>query len=120
MRSLPVLLVALVCTLATVPLPGGPVHTAKEAKIIAEQETRGLALSARKVYLNGATCGWEVVIHMPGEARGWRCVVDCDTHSVFTKARIPNPETPHKQHGSRRTRSSLHSLQISGIPIVHG
>jgi hypothetical protein len=87
----------LVCVLAAAPRSGGPVRTAREAKVIAEQETRGLALSARKVYLNGATCGWEVVIHMPGEARGWQCMVDCDTRAVFTKTRIPNPALPRRK-----------------------
>ena len=87
----------LVCAFLAAPLQSGPVRTAKEAKIIAEQETHGLALSAHKIYLNGATGGWEVVVHMPGEERGWRCVVDCDTRSVFTKTRIPNPAAPHRR-----------------------
>jgi hypothetical protein len=102
----------LVCVLAAAPLSGGPVRTAKEAKVIAEQETRGLALSARKVYLNGATCGWEVIIRMPGEARGWQCVVDCDTRAVFTKTRIPNPAPPT---GKRRKR-----VPISAVPDPSG
>jgi hypothetical protein len=90
-------LAVLVGLLTAVALQGSPVRTAKEAKSIAEQETRGLAVSARKIQLNGATCGWEVVLHMAGEARGWRCVVDCDTRAVFTKTRIPNPEAPHQK-----------------------
>jgi hypothetical protein len=98
MSGLPTLVAALSCVLAAAPLQGGPVHSAKEAKSIAEQETSGLAVSARKVYLNGASCGWEVVIHMPREARGWQCMVDCDTHAVFTKTRIPNPEAPHRKY----------------------
>jgi hypothetical protein len=97
MRGLPTLLAALVCLFTMAPLQGGPVRTAKDAKTIAEQDTRGLALSAHKIYLNGATCGWEVLIHMPREARGWRCVVDCDTRSVFTKTRIPNPAAPRRK-----------------------
>ena len=72
----------------------GPVRTAKEAKAIAEQDTNGIAVSARLVHLNGASGGWEVDVHMPKEDRGWRCTVDCDTHQVYTKDRIPNP--PHK------------------------
>jgi hypothetical protein len=97
MICLPFLRSALACSISFSPMSGGPVHSAREAKTIAEQETRGLATSARKIYLNGATCGWEVVVHMPGEARGWRCVVDCDTRSVFTKTRIPNPEPPRRK-----------------------
>lgn len=70
---------------------GGPVSTAREAKAIAEQATGGIAVSARRVPLNGATGGWEVDVHMPKEERGWRCIVDNDSHSVHTKDRIPNP-----------------------------
>lgn len=97
MRSPANMLTIAVCVLVAPQLQGGPVRTAREAKAIAEQETQGLATSARKIYLNGATCGWEVVVHMPKESRGWRCVVDCDTHSVFTKTRIPNPDAPRRR-----------------------
>ncbi len=76
---------------------GGPVNTAKEAKAIAEQDTGGVAVSARRVPLNGASCGWEVELHMPKEDRGWRCMVDCDSHSVYTKDRIPNPALKGRQ-----------------------
>jgi len=69
----------------------GPVSTVKEAKVIAEQNTSGVAVSARRVHLNGASGGWEVTVHMPKEERGWRCIVDADTHQVYTKDRIPNP-----------------------------
>lgn len=70
----------------------GPVGSAKEAKAIAEQETGGVAVSARRIHLNGATGGWEVDVRMPAEDRGWRCVIDADTHAVHTKDRIPNPK----------------------------
>ena len=70
----------------------GVVSTAKDAKSIAEQETGGVAVSARKIPLNGASCGWEVEVHMPKEAQGWRCVIDADTRSVHTKSHIPNPQ----------------------------
>jgi hypothetical protein len=68
------------------------VHSAKEAKAIAERETGGSAVSAKKIPLNGATGGWEVDVHMPKEDRGWRCIVDSDTRSLRTKDRIPNPQ----------------------------
>lgn len=74
----------------------GPVRTAKEAKLISEQATSGIAVSARRVQLNAASCGWEVEVHMPSESRGWRCIVDCDTRMVRTKDRIPNPSRPKK------------------------
>ena len=70
---------------------GGPVSTAREAKAICEQDTGGRAVSARRVPLNGASGGWEVEVHLPKENRGWRCIVDNDTHQVYTKDRIPNP-----------------------------
>ena len=74
---------------------GGPVHTAKEAKAIAERETGGIAVSARQINLNGASGGWEVDVHMPKDDRGWRCVIDDDTHMVHTKTHIDNPPLPH-------------------------
>ena len=79
------------------PVRTPPVATAREAKAIAEQHTRGLAVSARPIPLNGATGGWLVVVHMPGEARGWRCLVDSDSHAVFTQTRIPNPPAPRSR-----------------------
>lgn len=95
MRILPCLLLpALVLSAGSGPhrkRRGGPVATASEAKRIAEQETGGRAVSASRIPLNGATGGWEVDVHMPKEARGWRCVIDADTHMVYTKSRIENP-----------------------------
>jgi hypothetical protein len=73
----------------------GLVSTAKDAKAIAEQDTSGIAVSARRVQLNGASGGWEVDVHMPKEERGWRCIIDNDARSVFRKERIPNPKPPH-------------------------
>ena len=75
----------------------GVVRNAKEAKQIAEHETGGIAVSARRTRLNGASCGWEVDIHMPREDRGWRCMVDCDSRSVHTKDRSPNPPVKAKR-----------------------
>ena len=69
----------------------GLVRTAKEAKAIAEQETGGKAVSARRIPLNGASGGWEVDVRMPHEAKGWRCVIDSDTRMVHTKSRIDQP-----------------------------
>jgi hypothetical protein len=69
----------------------GLVRTAKEAKAIAEQETGGKAVSARRIPLNGASSGWEVDVRMPREDRGWRCVIDSDTRTVHTKTHIENP-----------------------------
>jgi hypothetical protein len=73
------------------------VHSPKEARAIAERETGGTAVTARRIPLNGATGGWEVEVHMPGEDRGWRCIIDADTHMVYTKERIPNPPTGRRK-----------------------
>lgn len=99
MRLLPLLLApALVLPAGTPrrPRTSGPVSTAREAKRIAEQETGGRAVSAARIPLNGASGGWEVVVHMPKEDRGWRCVIDADTHLVHTKTRIDNPKAPRR------------------------
>ena len=69
----------------------GPVASAKEAKAIAEQDTGGRAVSARRVSLNGASGGWEVEVRMPQESQGWRCLIDADTHLVHSKTRMEQP-----------------------------
>jgi hypothetical protein len=71
-----------------------PVRSPQEARNIAERATGGVAVSARLVPLNGSTGGWAVDLHMPGEDRGWRCVVDRDSHTIYTRTRIPNPPLP--------------------------
>ena len=100
MRILPLLLLpALVLSAGTGKhrkRASGPVSTAKEAKRIAEQETGGKAVSANRIPLNGASAGWEVDVHMAKESRGWRCVIDADTHMVHTKTRIDNPTAKHR------------------------
>ncbi len=78
------------------------VTSAKEAKAIAEQDTGGRAVSARRIPLNGASGGWEVDLRMPGEARGWRCIIDSDTHMVHSKARIDQPGAKGKDEGPVR------------------
>lgn len=80
----------------------GPVKSAKEAKAIAEQDTGGKAVSARRVPLNGASGGWEVDVRMPHESQGWRCVVDSDTRMVHTKTRIDQPGAKAKTEGPVR------------------
>jgi hypothetical protein len=92
------LLVLSALTLAAGHRRGGTVRTAKEAKAIAERETGGIAVSARQIPLNSASGGWEVDLHMDHENEGWRCVIDDDTHMVYTKTHIPNPPL----HGAKR------------------
>ena len=69
----------------------GPVKSSKEAKAIAEQETGGKAVSAKRIPLNGASGGWQVDLKMPGEERGWRCIIDSDTRMIHSKTRIDQP-----------------------------
>lgn len=87
---------------------GGPVKSASEAKAIAEQETGGKAVTARRVALNGASGGWEVDVRVPHEDKGWRCVIDADTHMVYTKTRIDQPGAKGKAEGSARVVKGRH------------
>jgi len=80
----------------------GPIKSSKEAKAIAEQETGGKAVSARRIPLNGASGGWEVEIRMPHEDKGWRCIIDSDTHMVHSKTRIDQPGAKGKTEGPVR------------------
>ena len=96
MRTHPLALALLVpalvqSALASTSRTSGPVRHAREAKAIAERETGGKAVSARRIPLNGASGGWEVDVRMAQEAHGWRCVIDADTHMVHSKTRIPQP-----------------------------
>ena len=80
----------------------GQVRSAKEAKAIAEQDTGGRATSARRIPLNGASGGWEVDVRMAKETRGWRCIIDADTHMVHSKSRIDQPASKGKSEGPTR------------------
>ncbi|GLH73927.1 hypothetical protein GETHLI_24290 [Geothrix limicola] len=80
----------------------GPVKSAKEAKAIAEQETGGKAVSARRIPLNGASGGWEVDLRVPNESQGWRCVIDSDTHLIHSKTRIDQPGAKGRAEGPLR------------------
>ena len=81
---------------------GGPVKSAGEARAIAERETGGKAVSTRRIPLNGASGGWEVTLRMPNEDRGWRCIIDSDTHMIYSKTRIDLPGAKGKADGSVR------------------
>jgi hypothetical protein len=66
---------------------------AKAAREAAEAATGGKAVSVQRIPLNGAIAGYEVRIHMPGRAQGWRCIVDADPTPPRVRERhaIPNP-----------------------------
>jgi hypothetical protein len=80
----------------------GLVRSSKQAKAIAEQDTGGRAVSARRIPLNGASGGWEVDVRMPREERGWRCIIDADTRMVHGKSRIEQPGARNKPEGPVR------------------
>ena len=80
----------------------GPVKSSKQAKAIAEQDTGGRATSARRIPLNGASGGWEVDVRMPHEDKGWRCIIDSDTHMIHSKSRIDQPGAKGKADGPVR------------------
>lgn len=80
----------------------GLVRSAKEAKAIAERDTGGKAVSARRIPLNGASGGWEVDVHMSREDKGWRCIIDSDTRMVHSKTRIDQPGGKGKSEGPVR------------------
>jgi hypothetical protein len=84
--------------------PSGLVTSAKQAKVIAEQDTGGKAASARRIPLNGASGGWEVDVRMPREDKGWRCIIDADTRTVHTKTRIDQPGGKGKADRPTRNR----------------
>jgi hypothetical protein len=63
---------------------------------VAEVETGGKAVSARRVPLNGTHSpdglgGAEVLVAMPGRDHGWRCLIELDTLKLRRKEPIPNP-----------------------------
>lgn len=72
--------------------PPYPVEmTEEDAMSVAESQTGGQAVSARRIDLNGATGGYEVIVQMPGKEKGWRVVIDIDTRRVKDTYPIPNP-----------------------------
>ena len=75
-----------------------PCHTRQDAMNIAEIETRGEAVAARRIEMNGATGGWEVMVRMPGQERGWRVFIDRDNGKVRRKEPCPNPPERRRRH----------------------
>ncbi|MBS1784142.1 MAG: hypothetical protein JST24_01795 [Acidobacteria bacterium] len=66
-------------------------YEAERAKGVAAVEVGGEAIAARLIDLNGATGGWEVLVRMSSGNQGWRVIVDRDTWTVRSKAKVPNP-----------------------------
>jgi hypothetical protein len=68
----------------------------EEAKGVAEVETGGEAVAARWVSLGGTYSsdglgGIEVLVHMSGKTKGWRCIIDSNNMKLRRKEAIPNP-----------------------------
>ena len=69
------------------------------ARQVAEAATGGKAVAFTRIRINGSTVwGFEVRVHMPGKAKGWRCLVDLDyPPKVYNKYEIPNPPPPRAE-----------------------
>jgi len=68
-----------------------PCDTAEDARALAESETLGEAVTTRRIIQTDGTKGWEVLVHMPGLAKGWRVIIDRDLAKVRWKEAIWNP-----------------------------
>ena len=66
------------------------------ARQVAEAATGGRAVAFTRIRINGSTVwGFEVRVHMPGKAKGWRCLVDMDfPPKLYDRFEIPNPPPP--------------------------
>jgi len=90
---LKILLPALLCSICWPAAATTPCLTPEEAKAIAESETMGEAVTAHPVRhdRSGGFPPWLVLVHMPGQDYGWRCIISRDTGKVLKKERVPNP-----------------------------
>ncbi len=71
-------------------------HQIEDAKAVAEVETGGEAVSARRIAMGGTHSpdglgGIEVLVHMEGQVKGWRCLIDSNNMKLRRKEAIPNP-----------------------------
>lgn len=83
---------AIVCAVCWPVLATTPCLTPDAAKAVAEHATLGEAVTAVQVVTHTAGFGaWEVLVRMPGEDQGWRCVISRDSGRLLKKQRIQNP-----------------------------
>jgi hypothetical protein len=68
-----------------------PCMTPEAAKAVAEAATLGEGVTAVRVSTGRSFGGWEVLVHMPGQKKGWKCLIDWDTGKVLKKEPIDNP-----------------------------
>jgi hypothetical protein len=83
---------AIVCAIGWPVVATTPCLTPEAAMAVAESATLGEAVSAHRIVTHTAGFGeWAVLVHMPGEDQGWRCVISRDSGKVLRKKRIQNP-----------------------------
>ena len=60
---------------------------------MAESETLGEAVTAHRDqhHHRAGFAPWVVLVHMPGQDQGWRCVIAWDTGKLLEKKAIRNP-----------------------------
>jgi len=81
----------------------------RQAMDLAEAETGGEAVHARRVELGGTHTrgglpgGMEVLVRMPEADRGWRCLIDLEVMKLRRKVAIPNPPRPRRRVSPGRT-----------------
>jgi hypothetical protein len=78
---------------AYVPVPQA--MSAANAMAVAEEATGGVAVSARRIDLNAASGGFEVLIRMPESGRAYRVVIDADTRRVRSTYLVTNTQLTH-------------------------
>jgi len=83
----------LLCSLGGVVSAITPCNSAAEAKSVAESETMGEAVTARRDphHHRAGFAPWVVLVHMPGQDQGWRCIIAWDNGKLLKKEAIPNP-----------------------------
>ena len=80
----------------------------RQAMDLAEMETGGEAVRARRIELGGTHTrgglpgGMEVLVRMPEGERGWRCLIDVEVWKLRRKLPIPNPPPPRRRRAQPR------------------
>ena len=83
---------ALFCAICWPVAATTPCLSPEEAMAVAETATLGEAVTARRIVTHTAGFGeWEVLVHMPNESHGWRCIISRDSGKVLKQQRIKNP-----------------------------
>ena len=93
----------------------------RQAMDLAEADTGGAAVRARRVELGGTHTrgglpgGVEVLVRMPEGEQGWRCLIDVEVMKVRRKVPVPNPPKPRRRGQPRANfMSSPARWRVSG------